>query len=80
MLKEWEEAVGKLTNVMDNEDYLHLEFTTVWSIGIPKISESLTKKIHKMIGENIGIIRTDIPGKEILVRKELKQENACKKL
>ena len=83
MLKEWHEAVGKLTAVTEEDDSITIEFTAVWSIKVPKASNDLAKKLHGMIGKKIGVLRTDIPGREILLRedkitdKKIEEDDAC---
>ena len=69
ILKNWEEAVGDLTGIKDDDLIITLEFTTVWKVDVPKISKNLTNKLKNMIGKRIGVIKTDIPGKEVLVRE-----------
>jgi len=83
MLKEWHEAVGKLTAVTEEDDIITMEFTAIWSIKVPKASEDLTKKLQEMIGKTIGVLRTDIPGREILLRedkitdKKIEEDDTC---
>lgn len=72
MLKEWEEVVGMLTNVKDDDEDILLEFTSVMTVRIPKTTDDLTKKLQDLIGKRIGVLRTDVPGKEILVDDESK--------
>lgn len=65
----WEEALGKLTGVNDNYFVITLEFTTVWNIEVPRMSNDLVKDLKQMIGKDIAILRTDISGKEILMHE-----------
>jgi hypothetical protein len=46
-----------------------MEFTAVWSVKVPKASDDLTKKLQGMIGKQMGVLRTDIPEKEIILRE-----------
>lgn len=69
VLKEWHEAIGKLTGVKEENDTITMQFTAVWSINVVKASDDLTKKLQGMIGKKIGVLRTDIPGREILLRE-----------
>jgi len=71
VLKEWHEAIGKLTGVKEEKDTITIEFTTVWSVKVPKASDDLIKKLKGMIGKKIGVLRTDIPGREILLREDI---------
>ena len=85
MLKEWHEAVGKLTAVTEEDDVITIEFTAVWSIKVPKASNDLTKTLQGMIGKKIGVLRTDIPGREILLREDkivsekMEEKDKCSK-
>ena len=75
ILKEWEEAVGTLTAVKDEGYAITLEFTTVWHVQVPRMSNDLIKKFNRMIGKKIGVLRTDVPGKEVRCRVIRKEEN-----
>ena len=70
MLEVWEEAVGTLTGIKDDCFIITLEFTTVWKVEVPRISKDLIKKFDGMIGKHIGVLRTDLPGREILLRED----------
>jgi len=74
ILKEWEEVVGKLTAVKDEGYAITLVFTTVWHVEVPRLSNALIKKFNRMIGMKIGVLRTDVPGKEVLCREIQKEE------
>ena len=69
ILKEWEESIGDLTDLKDDGFVITLEFTTIWSVEVPRMTKDLIKKFKGMVGARIGVLRTDIPGKEILVRE-----------
>jgi len=73
-LKQWQEVVGNLTGVKDDHFMITLEFTTVWTVEVPRISKDLVKKLKGMIGKQIGVLCTDIPGKEVLVREIKKRK------
>jgi len=75
MLKEWQEAVGDLTEVKDDGFVITLEFTTIWGVEVPRMTKDLIKKFKGMVGKRIGVLRTDIPGKEILVREIKRKKN-----
>lgn len=74
ILKEWEEAVGTLTAVKDEGYVITLEFTAVWQVQVPRMSNDLIKKFNRLIGKKIGVLRTDIPGKEVRCRVIKKEE------
>lgn len=69
ILKEWQEAIGILSAVKDEGYAITLEFTTVWCVQVPRMSNDLIKKFEEKIGKYIGVLRTDIPEKEILLRE-----------
>jgi len=74
MLKEWGEVVGTLNNVKDDGEDILLEFTSVCNVRIPKTTSEVTKKLQDMVGKRIGVLRTDVPGKEILIEDETRKK------
>ena len=74
ILKEWEEAVGTLTAVKDEGYAITLEFTAVWQVQVPRMSNDLIKKFNRFIGKKIGVLRTDIPENEVRCRVIKKEE------
>ena len=74
MLKKWHEAVGKLTGVKDEGYAITLEFTAVWQVQVPRMSNDVVKNLNGLIGKRIGVLRTDIPSKQVLIR-EIKTKN-----
>jgi len=63
-LKEWEEYVGTLRDVEKREEMTLLEFDDC-CIGFYKELD-----VEKYIGKKIGVLRTDIEGREVVVREE----------
>jgi len=62
VLKEWEEYVGILRDVKIHNGLTLLEFDECY------ISVYRELDIEKYIGKKIGVLRTDIEGREVLVR------------
>jgi len=52
VLKEWHEAIGKLTGVKEENDTITIEFTEVWCIKVPKASDDLAKKLLSIVRES----------------------------
>jgi len=67
-LQPWEEIVGVLKRIRDNGDRIIAEIGN-HVICLPKNYDS---KLEKLIGRRIGILRTDIPGKEYLIAEGIK--------
>lgn len=74
ILKEWQEAIGELIAVKDEGYAIKLEFKAIWCVQVPRMSNDLMKEFNQMIGKKIGVLRTDIPGKEVLCRETQKEE------
>lgn len=70
-LGKWEEVCGNLAEVSADECGI------IASIGCMRISfpQELLPKLRPHIGIGIGILRTDIPGKEYLIRVLQKKSN-----
>ena len=60
----YEEAVGTLTELAEGQGFLTARISKVVLILPPEMEG----KLRPLIGKRIGILRTDIPGKEYLVR------------
>jgi len=68
-LRRWEEYIGTLTQIERDGQESLLHFKNGDSLSLPvKVDEELQEKI----GEKLAVIRTDIPNKEYLWRKEEK--------
>ena len=63
----WEEAVGVLNDV-DVQDGIILVNLSIGKIAIP-LQKLIFKKLNKMVGKKIAILRTDVKGKEYLLRE-----------
>ena len=63
ILKPWSEAVGLLLDINDTT----LVFDDFVLLINPNVFESIYH-VKSLIGEVVSILRTDIPGKEYLVR------------
>ena len=61
-LEEWEEYVGTLRNVEKKDGITILEFDKC-CVGFYK-----ELNFEEYIGKKIGVLRTDIEGREVLVR------------
>jgi len=70
-LKPWEEAIGKLDKVEDSETQTIALLTCTYkkqiAIPLPK-DQPETKKLQKLLGQKIAILKTDIPDKPIIIR------------
>ena len=62
-LGEWEEYVGVLRDIMIHDGIILLEFDDCC------IQLYGDLDVEKYIGKRIGILRTDIKGREVLIRK-----------
>ncbi len=60
----FEEAVGKLSEIAQEEGFLIADISGL-DIVLPSEMEA---KLAHLVGKRIGILRTDIPGKEYLLR------------
>ena len=68
MLKPWQEIVGELKKIEEENGFLKVNIGK-HSIYLPL---HMKKILCKYIGKRIGILRTDIPGKEYLVAEGIK--------
>jgi hypothetical protein len=60
----YEEAVGTLSVLTVDQGFLIVQLSKVW-VALPAEMEN---KLRSLIGTKIGILHTDIPGKDYLVR------------
>ena len=67
-LLPWAEAVGNVRSVKEEGDIAILTLEGVGDISLDK-DKSLMSKLRKARGRRIGILRTDIPGHEYILRK-----------
>jgi hypothetical protein len=68
ILEIWQEFVGHLVCV-DIEHGMVIAIFQGRDIGLPNIDGPQLEKLKKLKGKDIGVIRTDIPGKEYLFRE-----------
>jgi hypothetical protein len=70
-LNFWEEAVGVLDKVENSETQTIALLTCTYkkqiAIPLPK-NQPETKKLQKLLGKKIAILKTDIPNKPIIIR------------
>ena len=66
-MARWEEAVGVLNDV-DVQDGIILVNLSIGKIAIP-LQKPILKKLNEMVGKKIAILRTDVKGKEYLLRE-----------
>lgn len=74
-LKNWEEVLGILEKVDTHDGEAVLTIGDI-EVIIPDLT--LVKNLGGRIGERIGILRTDLPGKEFLFRLINKDEKGSK--
>jgi len=67
-LLPWSEAVGNVKEIKEEGDIAILSLEGVGDIAI-KNDKSLISKLKKAMGQRIGILRTDIPGRKYVLRK-----------
>jgi len=67
-LLPWAEAVGNVQGIKENGDVVVLTLEGVGEIAI-KNDRSLISKLKKAMGQRVGILKTDIPGREYIFRK-----------
>lgn len=63
----WEEVIGLLNSVKAQDDIIWVDMS-VGRLRIP-FQKPIFEKLRKMIGKKIAILRTDIKGKEYLLRE-----------
>ena len=70
-LNPWEEAIGTLDKVENSETQIIALLTCTYKkqivIPLPK-DQPETKKLEKLLGQKIAILRTDNPEKPIIIR------------
>jgi len=67
-LLPWSEAVGNVKEIKEEGDIAILSLEGVGDIAI-KNDKSLISKLKKAMGQRVGILKTDIPGREYIFRK-----------
>lgn len=67
-IRAWEEVVGVLESIKEESEESILTLDGVGDIVI-KNNKQLTPKLKKAVGQRIGILRTDIQGREYVLRK-----------
>lgn len=67
-LELWQEAVGKIEEVKEEGEIAILNLENVGKVAINN-DRQLISKLKKAIGQRIGILRTDIPGHEYILRE-----------
>jgi len=66
MLHCWEEAVGTLLKIQNEGGFLRAVIGNIIVI----LPYDMEDKLRPLIGKRIGVLRTDIPGKEYLIKED----------
>lgn len=74
-LKPWEEIVGRLEEIEEADEEIIANISG-YRVVLPKY---MKRKLSKCHGKRIGILRTDIEGKEYLLRVEDESEKAAQR-
>lgn len=69
-LKPWDEARGKVQNLEIENNSVFLKFTCGTIINLTMPSEEIVERLQSVVGKEISILRTDIVGKECLIKIE----------
>ena len=75
-LKLWEEIVGKLHGVSNQNHYLYIEIgerVLSFQDNTEEETHVHNQDIRRLIGKTIAILQTDIPDKPILIRQICKR-------
>ena len=75
-LKPWDEAVGLLVDVLEEDSMLQFENFTV--VLRPDEFDEI-KRISAYIGERVSVLKTDIPEYPLLIRSESESIRSHKK-
>ena len=63
VLRDWEMVVGKVENIENLGGYIEVEL----SCGKLIIPPAYAVPLQNLIGERVGILKTDIDGKEFMI-------------
>jgi len=64
----WEEVTGMLKSIKEESDGTILTFENIGFFSIDSCNKSFMDKLIKRIGQQVALLRTDIPGREYLLR------------
>jgi len=64
----WQESLGNVREIRERGDTAVLTLEGVGDIAL-RNDRDLISKLRRAIGQRIGILRTDIPGREYIFRK-----------
>jgi len=67
-LKPWEECAGKLLNITQVNNLIILSFNSGINICFIGTDSELINKLKESVGKTISILKTDIVGKEYLLK------------
>lgn len=68
-LRRWEEIIDRLKSVKREDDTLIVQMEKSGKIEIPFGANIFLTMFESAVGKKVAIIRTDIPGKEYLIRE-----------
>jgi hypothetical protein len=69
ILEPWGEARAKLWNVIEDEPYLVLDFGKFQVRLLSDMAKGIRCRLDEEIGNEIAILRTDLPDKPLLLRR-----------
>jgi hypothetical protein len=68
-LEPWAEACGTLRDVIEDEPYLVLDFGKFQVRLLSDMAKGIRCRLDEEIGNEIAILRTDLPDKPLMLRK-----------
>jgi hypothetical protein len=68
-LSNYNEIIGVLAKISEDEDWAILNFKEEVRIAVP-LDQELLNKLKGKVGKRIGLLKTDIPGKTYLIRRD----------
>jgi len=69
LLEQWQDAIGKLVNIHHDLDLTYLTFDGLGTdVVLISPNKDVINFLESMIGHRVGVLRTNIPGKEYCYR------------
>ena len=68
MLGLWQESLGNVREIRERGDTAVLTLEGVGDIAL-RNDRDLISKLRRARGQRVGILRTDVPGKEYILRQ-----------